>query len=61
MKIIIAFILFCSSLQVSTQSEQKDSIIARTESPALFEKDGAGLAFAMTEEEYKKVEEILDN
>ena len=52
--IVVSLLLF-SILAVSAQSGQTNLIVAETESSVLRDKSGAGVNFALTEEEYRKI------
>lgn len=62
MKIYIIFVLLVINCSVITaQMPRNNPVVAKTKSPGLFEKDGAGLAFAATKEDYDKVMKQLSN
>lgn len=56
MRVFTVFLLLLAGyLTISAQSESAASIVARTEAPVLIDKSGAGISFAMTEEQYGKL------
>jgi thiol-disulfide isomerase/thioredoxin len=56
MKIFTLFLLLLLGyLTIAAQEKQNDSIVAGTEAPVLLDKSGAGINYAMTEDEYKNM------
>jgi thiol-disulfide isomerase/thioredoxin len=56
MKIFTVFLLsLLGCLTIAAQEKRADSIVAGTEAPVLLDKSGAGVNFAMTEDEYGKL------